>query len=161
MVITPLVKATAEAILEHNDNNTFASAIKKHSPVGLNTVASHVKSGDDLKEIDGFKSSLAIIGLFVAHKDSFLEALDEIAFADDQFAGGYMVELTGGNKDTVIHSIAMLKNYKYFDEAPPCSQLACYNIIHAIVIHVVTHVVAAYNLQSGLLVERVKAFEEQ
>ena len=160
MIITPFIRNTAAAIRENSATDMFASAISKHSPVHFTVVADLIKHDGDLKNVDGFKSSLAVVGLFIAHKNNFLNALDEIANAHDQFAGGYLVELTGGQKDSVIHSLAMLKDYQLFEEAPSCAQQACYEIIHAIVIHIATHVIADYNLQSDLLARRVAAYEE-
>lgn len=159
MIITPAISTTATAIRENSATNMFASAIRNHSPVDFENVAKFIQSGGELKEVVGFKSSLAVVGLFIVHKDSFLNALNEIANAHDQFTGGYMVELTGGNKDSVIHSVAMLNDYKYFEEAPACAQQACYEIIHAIVIHVTTHVIADYNLECALLADRIASYE--
>ena len=159
MIIVPTVKTTATAIRENSATDMFAIAIKNHSAIEFENVATFIKSGGDLKEIVGFTSSLAIIGLFVSHKDKFLKALNEIAFVHDQFAGGYMVEVTGGNKDSVIHSLAMINDYKYFEDAPACAQQACYEVIHAIVIHITQHIIASYNLQCDLLKMRIEAYE--
>ena len=159
MIITPAISTTATAIRENSATNMFASAIRNHSPIDFENVAKFIQSGGELKEIVGFKSSLAVVGLFIVHKESFLSALNEIAKAHDQFAGGYMVEVTGGNKDSVIHSLAMINDYKYFEDAPACAQQACYEVIHAIVIHITQHIIASYNLQRDLLKMRIEAYE--
>ena len=158
MITIGTVKRSAHAILTEDEGldrsmggptneDIFGAAVAKHNAFGFKEMAKSVKDGNQVSDVLGYRTSLEVVGLFIAHQEMFMTCLDEIAEAEDQFAAAYMIELTEKDERSVTHAMSIFKDYSLFEYATPQMKAFCYEIIHDIVVHVVTKMVTAYNIQ--------------
>lgn len=160
MIITASVRKATQAIIDNDTTNTFAVDIINISSANFKEVADDIKAGKQLGSLDGYSDKLAIAVLFTKHQPAFMQCLEEIAYADDGNAVNPYLKSVIDEEDEIIEtSLYLMENLDEFERADRWAQQDCYIIMHSVAVHVIRHIIHYYNLATGLMKNRVDAYE--
>lgn len=144
-----LIDKTALAIFENDQSNTFASAVSKHAPVDWEFLVDEIKGGGSLVESKGYESSIAVVGLFIVHQESFMTCLNQISESHQKLPSQYLANMMTDHEHHIISALSVFEGYASFETYSEQQQLVCYKVIHMIVVHIVELILKQYDLQKS------------
>lgn len=150
MINPPTISQEVDNLLERVTlGATLASTLIKqaHGVKAFQIITDAVYQGVSLVHLGDHKEPSLCTWMFVAHKDTLMMSMKELASVKGLSVADYLVELIQGDRASIIRSYELLADDELLATAMDVKIYACHGLIYAIVIHVATQIIENYNLR--------------